>query len=86
VSRWLAGALLGLAACASAGAAAPGSALDALPGQIQQGALLRARVAPGSRLELLARRRQAQPDLVGSDGGFRRGPPVATRPVRCACA
>jgi len=70
MTRRLALALLGLAVCASAGAAAPGSALDALPGQIQQGSLLRARLAPGSQLELLAADGTAQPVRVGSDGGF----------------
>ena len=68
-------ALSGLAACALAAAPRPdsapaGIALDALPGQIQQGSLLRARVAPGSQLELLAADGKAQPVRVGGDGGF----------------
>ena len=50
VSRLLAMALLRMAAGATAATSAPGSPLDALPGQIQQGSLLRAHVAPGSQL------------------------------------
>jgi murein DD-endopeptidase MepM/ murein hydrolase activator NlpD len=60
----------GRATPAAVAAPAPRSALDALPDRIQQGSLLRARAAPGSRLELLATDGRATPVRVGSDGGF----------------
>jgi murein DD-endopeptidase MepM/ murein hydrolase activator NlpD len=63
-----------LAACATAPptrhAAAPPASLPALPQEIVQGSLLRGRLAPGSRLELLTAQGAAQPVRVGGDGGF----------------
>jgi murein DD-endopeptidase MepM/ murein hydrolase activator NlpD len=67
---WAVG-LAGLtAAAAEAAPATPASGLDSLPASIQQGALLRAQVAPGSRLELLGTDGKLMAVRVGADGGF----------------
>jgi murein DD-endopeptidase MepM/ murein hydrolase activator NlpD len=67
-------ALLASTSCAAAPAPKPlpptASALDALPARISQGSLLRARVDPGSQLEMLGTDGKAQPVRVGGDGGF----------------
>ena len=80
MTRPLTGVLLALAlaGCASAPQAgawapavapSPAPATDTLPAELAQGALLRAHLAPGSRLELLGADGQATPVRVAADGG-----------------
>jgi len=62
--------LAGLATVAAGASTPPTPGLDALPPSIPQGALLRAQLAPGSRLELVGTDGKATPVRVGADGGF----------------
>jgi len=50
--------------------APPPAFVDEFPAQVQQGALIRARATPGSRVELLDAQGKATPVRVGSDGGY----------------
>jgi biotin carboxyl carrier protein len=50
--------------------APPPAVVDTFPAEVQQGALVRARATPGSRVELLDAQGKATNVRVGSDGGY----------------
>jgi murein DD-endopeptidase MepM/ murein hydrolase activator NlpD len=71
-------ALLALAAAACAGEAKPREntappPVDTIPAEVVQGSLVRARVEPGARVELIGADGKATPIRVGADGGLALG-------------